>query len=246
MKKKEDKEFNLWQKLTTYTIPFSGTLVFIVSLIAYVFYYSDKLGDEFTNVKLVGLIAMYLILALASDDKSGIGDMLLQVWDIHQTGGLEDDNKMKLIKSYLESAVTEWTKYWRMFQELVNGGDPLKTRGKKFLGAMKEIKEGEVNVLQAIWIYAYLIYTVVFSSGILPISEPVDLIISSGTLLIILFTAGKIKGFNDFMAELFKQLKFEDATEIKGKLEVLQQFIIKGAQRYYFLDIKIKEKEKNE
>lgn len=244
MRKKEKKEYNLWNKISTYTIPFGGTLVFITSLIAYVLFYSTYLGDSFSSVKLIGLVSMYLLLALATDDKAGVGDMLLQVWDIHQTKTLEDEEKMKLIRSYLESAVSEWCKYWRMFQELVNGGDPFKTKWQKFCLQMRQIKEGEINVLQAIWIYAYLAYTVIFSSGILKISEPIDLIISSGALLAILFTAGKIKGFNDFMAEIFKQLSYTDPIQIKGKLAVLEQYIIKGSQRYYFLDIKLEE-EKN-
>lgn len=236
----------IYNKLTTITIPFSGALVFIASLIAYVFYYGNFLGGQFTAIKIVGLCSLYIVLALATDNMQGIGGILNLVWSIHQTNGLTDAEKMDMIKAQLESAVGQWMKYWKMFQELVNGKEPLEKRWDLFVEQLKKIPKGEINLLQGIWIYGYLVYTLVFASKLLPISAPIDFIVSMGFLLVILFTSGKIRGITDFMGELFKQLAYTDENQIGSKLKLIEQLIMRGAKLYYFLDVQIKEKAKTD
>lgn len=228
-----------WNKITNRTIKSSGALVLIFTLATLVIQ-----GIFFSTTcvfKIIGLTAIYMLLALLSDDSRGIGQMFDQVWDIYITRTLKPDEKLEVIKDFIAAAVTKWDKYWELYQKVSKNGDFKKrTRKERLRSYVDKILHGEINIMQGIWIFVYLTYSVLFC-GVVQIPIPFDIIVIVGILMIILYTSGSIRGISKFMEEVFKTLHVEDESQIKTKLTLLETLIVNGAKNYYYLSAKREE-----
>lgn len=211
----------------------------ITYLIAYMY-----LFDELYFIRLIGLSCLYIILALFSDDYRGIGEMFDQVWRISQSD-IPDDEKLDLIKNFLESAVAEWYHYWLLFQTTANGRKVNEKRIQNIGDMFRRIIKGEISLFQGIWIFTYLVYSILISSGVIAIEGPYDIILSIGFLLIILYASGNIKGITKFLEEVFRALKIENKEQIKGKLRVIESLIMNASKNYYFITCVIDQNKKD-
>jgi len=223
----------MFENIKTRTIQANGAIILMTSLVTYLYAYMG-LFDTFYFVRLIGLSCLYIILALFSDDYRGIGEMFDQVWKIQQTE-IPDDEKLDLIKNFLESAVADWYHYWVKFQTIANGKEPLTKKAEKLGCIFKRIVKGEISLFQGIWIFMYLVYSILLASGVIAIEGPYDIILSIGFLLIILFASGNIKGITKFLEEVFRALKVESQDQIKGKLRVIESLIMNASKNYYFI-----------
>lgn len=227
---------DVWEILVKRTIPFSGAIIWILSLLWYVGAAVGVFGT-YAVIRIAGLTAAYIVLALYTDDYRGIGEMFDQVWEIYLNKVLDEEERLVLIRNFLEASVTRWDKYWRKFQEITNGTEPIKDKIKKIEITFKRIVNGEVTFFQGIWIFIYMCYTVLVSN-FLSVPMPFDIIVSVGLLLIILFTGGHIKGLGKFLEEIFKTLKYENKDQVQSKLKLLENVIMSGAKNYYFITAK--------
>jgi len=223
----------MFNSIKTRTIKANGALILVTSLITYLIAYIG-LFDEFYFVRLIGLSCLYIVLALFSDDYRGIGEMFDQVWKINQTS-IPDDEKLELIRNFLEAATADWYHYWLLFQTTANGLAPHTKKAQKIGDIFKRITKGEISLFQGLWIFMYLVYSILLSSGVVAIEGPYDIILSIGFLLIILFASGNIKGITKFLEEIFRALKVENADQIKGKLRVIESLIMNASKNYYFI-----------
>ena len=99
----------------------------------------------------------------------------------------------------------------------------------------KRITKGEISLFQGLWIFMYLIYSILMASGVVAIEGPYDIILSIGFLLIILFASGNIKGITKFLEEVFRALKVESKEQVTGKLRVIESLIMNASKSYYFI-----------
>ena len=231
------------------TIKFSGVLTIIVSLIVWMIAYSAEIANPILIFRLIGLTTGYFILALISEDYRGLGEMFSRIWDINQTDGISDDEKLNLIRNFLEAEVVKWNKYWSLYQTISKQKD-IKDYPQFIVAILKEytlrIIKGEVNVYQAGWIFAYLAHTLIMTANIFEIPIPIDILVSIGIMFIILFASRSIVGFGKFMTEFFKAVVGESETQIKARLKLAENLIITGSKSYYFISIKREQKLKKE
>ena len=231
------------------TIKFSGVLTIIFSLIVWMIAYAAEIANPILIMRLIGLTSGYFILALISEDYRGLGEMFSRIWDINQTDGIADDEKLNLIRNFLEAEVVKWNKYWNLYQS-ISQQKKIKDYPEFIKSVLKEytlrIIKGEVNVQQAGWIFAYLAHTLIMSANIFDIPIPIDILVSIGLMFIILFASGSIVGFGKFMTEFFKAVVGESEKQIKAILKLTEDLIITGSKSYYFITIKREQKLKKE
>lgn len=225
----------MFEQIRQRTIKASGALVLIFTLTTLVI---QSMFFNFGSMfKIIGLTSVYMILALLSDDTRGIGQMFDQAWDIYITKSLNPNEKIEIIKDFIAATVTKWDKYWRLYQKITHKDYKKRTRKEQIRAYIKKIINGEINLIQAIWIFIYLCYSVIFS-GVVSIPIPFDILVIIGILLLILLSSGSIRGMTKFMEEVFKTLHVEDKSQIKTKLTLLETLIINGAKNYYYLSAK--------
>jgi len=232
---------NLLKKLTVRTLSFTGSMIFLVSLGTYLLI-NGSVFNPYYFIRIFGLVALYVILALVTKDLRGIDEMFSEVWTITQQEGISCAEKMDIIKAYLDSAVAQWHSYWVKYQDMVNGGSG-KPSGKwrLFKYHMVQISKGEINLYQIIWIFIYTSYSILASVSFFALQAPFDIIISLGILLAVLLSGGQIVGISKTMIEMFKLLKCqEDETgaSLEMRLRTIERLIMRASKNYYFLTIK--------
>jgi len=220
-------------------IPFSGAITLIFSIFTFVYYYYDIFPSEIFVVRVFGLTTIYILLALVSKEmREELGKIMERVWGINRTDGLDPSERKMIILNFLEIAVSRWAKFWRMFQEIVNEKSDIRTKFRKLKDLGREFLNGEINIAQACWIFAYLTYSILISANYFQIPAPVDWIVNIGFFLIMLFVSGKIKGIGTFMFDVFTSLRPIDDKYIQSQLTTLENVIETGSKTYYFFDVK--------
>lgn len=222
----------------TKTIPFSGAMTLIVSIFVFVFYYYDIFPDDFFVIRVFGLSTIYTFLSLVSNNsKEILKKTIEQVWDISRTDGITPKERKDIILNFLEIAVSRWNKYWIMFQKIVLGNEPLQTKKEKLKNLISQIFKGEINIFQAIWIFTYLVYSILIGANIFQIPGPIDFLVNIGFFLVILFESGSIIGIGKFIMTLFETMSFESVKEVGAQLATLERLIMNGSKAYYLFDL---------
>lgn len=220
-------------------IPFSGAMSLIISIFLFVYYFYDIFPSEFFVVRVFGLTTVYILLALISKEKrEALGRTIEQVWNINATDIITPSERKLIILNFLEIAVSHWAKFWRMFQEIINEKTDIRTKIRKLKELGKEFLKGEINIAQAIWIFAYLTYSVLISANFFQIPAPIDFLVNIAFFIVMLFVSGSIKGIGAFMFDIFTTLRPVDEKFIKSQLTTLANVIMKGSKTYYFFDLK--------
>jgi hypothetical protein len=226
----------MFAKIKNRTITASGAGVLMILLLTYV------IGNAaFFNVylafRLLALTGVYIILALLAPDFRGIGDMFQEIWDTTRKD-IPKEEKMDIIKSFLETTCAQWYKYWIMYQEIVNGGvERPKERIKRLYNQLVRVGKGEINLFQISWIFAYISYTLIVSCNYFAIAVPFDVMISMGILIMILISSGSILGLSKFLREVFKLVSCLDERTIESRLRTLELYIKRGSKRYYYISL---------
>lgn len=240
IKKKGGKKImsNNWENCKTKTIPFSGAITLVVSLIIYAMFYKDMITDEIFLFR-ISLTNVYIVLALLStNSKEFLKKTVEQVWEINKTNEISAIERKSIILNFLTIAVYKWNKFWRMFQEIVLSEKPIQEKMRRTKDLFRQIIKGEINLFQALWIFAYLSYSIIISSNFFQIATPIDFLVNIAFLLIILFESGSIIGIGAFIFEIFKTLIPVDEKYIQNQLTNLEHVIMNGSKTYYFLDFK--------
>lgn len=220
-------------------IPFSGAVTLIVSIFTFVFFYYDTFPSEFFVVRVFGLTTIYILLALVTKEmKELLRTTIEQVWDINKTSGLTPSERKLIIINFLGIAVSHWTKFWRMFQEIVNEKTDLKTTLNKLKNLLDKFLKGGINIGQALWIFLYLSYSVLISANFFQLPAPIDFLVNIAFFLAMLFQSGSIKGIGEFMFDIFTTLRPVDEKYVKSQLTTLENVIGTGSKSYYFFDLK--------
>jgi len=180
------------------------------------------------------MIMVYICIALASDDYSGIIDMVERIWSINDNGD-GDDEKLQLIKSFVQHNVIRWTKYWDLYGEVVNGDK----RNSKVKTVLYKIPNGRINIKQFMWILLYIVYSVYFPDALLGLGEEFCFFVDLIGLSFFIFTGSNVIGMETFMTNIFEAIKPVDNKTVKQSLQLLESEIIYGARQYGFFKNKI-------
>jgi len=180
----------------------------------------------------VMMMILYFMIGLATDRYDGVSDMVERVWQISNNGDT-DNEKFKLIKSFIEINVYKWDAYWSLYQEIVEGKE--KTgRAKR---AILKIPKGSISMAQFSWIMAYIVYNIVKGKFFPMFDQDIAFIIDFIGLGYFVITSSSVIGMKEFMTNVFKSLRGED--NVKQALNLLESHIIFGARQYGFLKGKI-------
>jgi len=222
-------------KFRSRTIHIGGALILLAILII------SLIGCDiyilFNKIRIVIGVSIYLLLALASLDFHGIEEMFNEIWSSTKKD-IPKEEKLDMIKSFLESSCARWGKYWEMYQNIVNGGieKPSET-WKRVLDRFKIIYKGEINTQQIFWIFIYIVYSLIFSCNIIVIPAPIDIIVNIGITILILLTSGHILGMSKFLQEIFKIVSCRNEKSIEARLRNLEIYIKRGAKRFYYISV---------
>jgi len=216
------------------TIKFSGVFVLVLTLIMHVLLYNSYMSSNLAILKLAILPAAYLVLCLYTDDIKGIGAMFAESWNISCMDIENEQERISMLRDYVEGEVNKWSKYWRLWEKIHNGGDPVKGFIEEFKYFMKRIYTGEMNIIQGFWMFVYVAYSAL-ETGVFPMLAPwLDLIITFGILLVILFYGGSIRGTGKFMEDFFRALKRRDEKMVKNQLRIIEIKIKTALRKFYF------------
>ena len=220
-------------------IGFSG----VIALIVVAFIIQDVTKAEIhLDYQAILITIIYFIIALPSEDYSGVEDVINTIWKYNKEAK-DPDMKLQLIKSFLQIKVVQWHKYFMMFEEIVN--DKKITFKVKLKDMFSRIFNGSVSFKQFCWIMAYVIYNLFKDSFFMFVSNDVDFIIGLLGIGFFMFTSGTVIYMDAFMADVFKVIKPTSKGDVMFTLSLLESNIIWGARQYGFLtDIKKELEEK--
>jgi len=196
--------------------------------------------NDSLNYDTIIYIGIYMLIGLASQDYNPIGMLVERVWSLNCEEKANANSKLQTIRAYIAINVAEWDKYWRMYQEIVEGKKGLWTWKQKLKNQILRIPRGSLNLTQIIWILGYIIYNVLKNNGYLPFipiefAEDFDFIIDIVGLLFFSYTSGIVVGMSKFMSKMFDSIKPTSERNVEESLSLLQQHIIWGARHYGFL-----------
>ena len=215
---------------------FIGAITLMVTLISLHSFFVISI-----EVKNLIMIFVYICIALASDDYKGLVNLVERVWSINDNGD-DDDDKLQLIRSFLQHNVARWVKYWDLYGEVVNDSKPT-SKLKTFLS---KIPNGRINIKQFVWILSYIIYSVYFPDTLLGLGEEFCFFIDLVGLSFFIFTGSSVVGMETFMTNIFEAIKPVDNKSVKQSLQLLESEIIYGARQYGFIESKINLKGKED
>ena len=222
-------------------ISFVSTIMLLIML--GIFYNVFPVDNILRNLseREIFMVVIYFLIALATEDYLGVGDLTERIWSIKNNGD-SDDEKILYIKSFLEVNVAQWDKYWNMYEEVVNGKS---IRGSKIKYYVFKIPKGVVNLKQLVWIIAYMIYNIfkVELSVVIPIIG-LDYLIDWMFLVFVAYVSGTIVHLSKFMHNMFDAIKPSSEKNVKQSLSLLESNIVFGASQYGFLKGRIDVKEK--
>ena len=147
---------------------------------------------------------------------------------------------MANIKSYIAIHVTQWNRYYQMWQDIINGKEDSWTWKDEISDQLKRIPNGSLNLTQICWIIVYIVYNLIRVNGyfeFLPLSFifNFDFIFDIISLSFFSYTSGIVLGMNKFMNNIFISVKPIGEKEIVERLSILKEHIIGGAGRFGFL-----------
>ena len=186
------------------------------------------------------MIFVYICIALASDDYSGIVDLIERVWSINSNGDT-DDRKLQLIRSFLQHNVARWVKYWELYGEIVNK----ERSSNKIKTILFKIPKGRINLKQFLWILLYIVYCVYFPRALLGLGEEFCFFVDLTGLSFFIFTGSSVIGMEIFMSNIFEAIKPSDINDVRQSLNLLESEIIYGSRTYGFFKNKIDIKKEN-
>ena len=133
-------------------ISFTTTVTIYISLFI--------LHDLFNPVPIVSMIGfktilmvgIYMVIGLASRDYDAIGVFVERIWSMNCNDKVTDNVKMANIKSYIAIHVTQWHRYWQMWQDVMDGKENTWTWKDEMSDQLKRIPNGSLNLTQIIWI----------------------------------------------------------------------------------------------
>lgn len=180
------------------------------------------------------MILVYICIALASDDYTGIIKMVERVWSINDNGD-NDDEKLQLIKSFVHHNVSRWVKYWNLYEEVVEDSK----HSSKLKTFLLRIPTGRINIKQFLWIISYILYAAYFPDIIPGFEEGFYFFIDLIGLSLFIFTGSSVIGMEVFMTNIFEAIKPVKDKTVRQSLQSLEAEIIYGAQHYGFMKNKI-------
>lgn len=185
-------------------------------------------------------IGLYMFIGLASRDYRPIGMLVERVWSLNCAEGVDPNSKLQTIRAYLSINVSQWNKYWRLWQEIVEDKEGLWTWKQKLKEQILRIPKGSLSLVQFVWIVGYITYNVLEGNGYLPFLPPefaddFRFLIDILGLGFFSYTSGIVIGLNKFMNKIFESIKPSSEREVTESLRLLEQHIIYGARHYGFL-----------
>lgn len=221
------------------TISASGTTTLVGTIVSSVIAIAIWLNlPWYIPFKIIGIIVLYAIIGLIADDLRGLDDLMKSVYDITVTkSDLSAQEKQTFIVSQVEAAIDQWLSLWILFEKIVKEEESLKTNTDLLLALLKKLPKGELNIYQALYIYAYFVYSIIFFVSDLTLNPIYDALIIVGVLILLLLSSGKMIGMSKFFIKVFKTLIPTSEEQIVHQLELLRQFIVQGNHVYYYLDL---------
>lgn len=208
-------------------VSFIGAMTLMFTLIIFQDFFISNIES-----RQMFMLFVYIFIALASENYKGILRLVERLWLINGNGDAERE-KFLLIKSFLEINVTRWNRYWRLYENIVNGE---KTSLWKIY--IQKITKGSIDLKQFLWIFGYIVYCVFIPDPIL--KDALNFIIDLCSLGFFLFTGSKVIGLGAFMGNIFEAIKIGKEDHIKQCLKLLESQIIYGAVNFAYLKSKIK------
>lgn len=179
--------------------------------------------------------SIFAIKSLLSKSYKPMGYVFKDSWDIINQPGLDDEEKVTILRNYLESRMERWLKYWIKFKTIVCKDESWKSKWKHIKELLKEIYRGEINIYQLAWLILYYIYAILIVTNILEIPGPYDLVISLVFLAVIYYATGDLIGLGTILVHIFGLLSGAETEEsIKEALIETEKDLKMGAQAYYF------------
>ena len=219
----------MFESLNFKTMKFRGALTFIISItsLAYTNYFLT--GNYMTFFRAAILTDIYFLIALASENINDMQNIFIHTYDIYHTP-LPDTDKIMQIREFLESAMTRWANYWRMYEDIVKGE---KSHYSYFPDLLSKIRKGEISIGQFTWIFGSYAYAIAIAEDLVSITAPIDYMIMFAVLGIILFSSGKVSGLGETFGQLFRSLKFKSKEQIRSLLDLIEK-TCKDAMNYYY------------
>ena len=207
-------------------VSFIGAVTLMLTLILFQDFYISNVQP-----RQLFMTGIYILIALATDNYKGVLRLVERLWRINDNGD-SDPEKFLLIKSFLEINVTRWNKYWKLYEDIVNGN---KISSAKLY--IQNIPKGSVDLVQFLWILTYILYCVFIPDPF--ISVELNFLIDFLSLGFFLFTGSKVIGLGDFMGNIFEAVKIGKEDHIKQSLQLIQSQIIYGSRHFGYLKSKI-------
>jgi len=207
-------------------VSFIGAIALMITLVVFQDYFILNMDS-----RQIFMVCMYILIALASDSYKGVLRLVERLWTITGNGNSED-GQFELIKSFLEINVTRWDKYWRLYEDIVNG-----KKHSSLKMYLLKIPKGSIDLKQFLWIFGYILYCVYIPASF--ISEGLNFLIDFIGLGFFLFTGSKVIGLGDFMGNIFEAVKIGKEKKIKQCLRLIESQIIYGSRHFGYLKSRI-------
>jgi len=205
----------------------------VVALILVAFVIQDVTQAEIhLDYQAILITIIYFMIALPSEDYSGVEDVINTVWKYNKEAK-DNDMKLQLIKSFLQINVVRWHKYFLMYEQIVN--EKKITFKMKIHDMIGRIVNGHVSFKQFLWIMTYVIYNLFKDSFFDFVTNDVDFVIGLLGIGFFMYTSGEVLHMDEFMTNVFEVIKPTSKDGVEFCLSLLESNIIFGARQYGFL-----------
>lgn len=212
-------------------IGFIGVLTLIFTMIVFHEMIYGHPIFEHLSPSTVFMVFVYFIVGLAVKRERGICDMIDRILYISENGQTSQE-KLSLIRSFIEINVNKWDQYWHLYEEIV--------KGQKITGRIKRVlmrvPRGSLSLGQFVWIFFYIIFnflrTHMYFSFIIP---DITFIIDFVGLGFFIITSSNVIGTDEFLKVLFESIRPDEKRDVEATLRLLESNIMFAAKQYGFM-----------
>lgn len=185
--------------------------------------------------KLLVFPIIFIIRSSLSKSYKTMGTVFNDSWSIINEPNITDLEKRIILKTFLESKMEKWFKYWLKFKKIVCNDSDWKKKANQMKEWIKEVYNGELNMYQGTWLILYYIYAILSITGVLEVLAPYDIIICLIFMGVLYIATGDLVGLGTILVHVFNLLamgKTED--EIRLALIETEKELKAGAHAYYY------------
>ena len=204
----------LWKKFSSKELKFIDVIVICLTTISLMVLHWTTTDNIWLLLwRWALMLPIMYITALVSHNYESYNEQFNYAYEIIMSN-LPIEKKYSALKNHIGTITSAWDKYWREFEEIVNGGGSPVKKTEKVLELIHRVTKGGITLPKIIYISIYGFYSIIICSNLLQISDPFDIMINFVFITILRYWGSDMKGLFNLLSDFFAALE-PDSTDLQ-------------------------------